>query len=251
MLAKRQSHAAALLQNGKVLVTGGYQPGDTTECELFDPATGTWSVTGSMVAKRSMHEAAAQFDGSVLVTGGDSPSLMSTEVYNPATATWSLAGDLTDQRTSHTLTRLADGTTLVAGGLKFPSVALRSAEVFTPTFAEGMNVDGSGMFATATGTASFAIDVMGGHGRPAGSLTYSDADAGVSFSHARLRRLAISGGMATLAGSVTLDNGGGIVTFTVTLVDNGADGSMDTFSIELSDGYSAGGTLTSGNITIQ
>jgi len=48
-----------------------------------------------------------------------------------------------------------------------------------------------------------------------------------------------------------LDNGGGNVTFTVTAVDSSPDGTSDTFSITLSNGYSASGTLTSGNITIQ
>ena len=251
MLAKRQSHAAALLADGKVLVTGGYQPGDTTECELYDPATGTWSLTGSMVVKRSQHKAVLQNDGTVLVAGGDTPSVMSTELYNPATATWSLAGDLTDQRTGHTLTHLANGTTLVAGGLKFPAIALRSAEIFTPGFAEAMSVDGSGTFASSTGTASFTIDVTGTHGQPTGSLTYSDASAAVSFSRARLRKLTISGDTATLTGTASLDNGGGTVTFTVTAVDNNPNGSTDTFSMSLSNGYSASGTLTSGDIEIQ
>jgi hypothetical protein len=37
----------------------------------------------------------------------------------------------------------------------------------------------------------------------------------------------------------------------VSVTDNSSDGSTDTFSISLSNGYSAGGTLTSGNIQIQ
>ena len=251
MNVKRQSHTATLLDDGKVLVAGGYLPGDTTSCELYDPATGTWSLTGSMVVKRSIHKAVLQNDGTVLVAGGDTPSVMSTEIYNPATGTWSLAGDLREQRTGHTLTRLADGTTLVAGGNEFPTIALRTAEIFTPGFTEAMDVDGSGTFNSSAGTASFSIDVTGTHGRPTGSLTYSDPDASVSFTRVRLRKLTISGDTATLIGSAVLDNGDGNVTFTVTAVDNSADGSTDTFSILLSNGYSASGTLTSGDISIQ
>jgi len=238
------------LSDGKVLVAGGEIPADTAECELYDPATGTWSLTGSMVVKRGGHKAVLQNDGTVLVAGGETPSVVSTELYDPATATWSLAGDLKDQRTGHTLTRLADGTTLVAGGNKFPTIALRSAEIYTPAFAQGMSVDGNGTFNSSAGTATFSMDVTGTHGPPTGSLTYSDPDANVTFTRLRLRKLTISGNTATITGSATLDNGGGNVTFTVTAVDNSADGSSDTFSITLSNGYSASGTLTSGNITV-
>lgn len=49
MAARRSSHTATLLPNNKVLIAGGYNgtvgtgiPG----CELYDLATGTWTVTG-------------------------------------------------------------------------------------------------------------------------------------------------------------------------------------------------------------
>jgi hypothetical protein len=48
-----------------------------------------------------------------------------------------------------------------------------------------------------------------------------------------------------------LDNHGGKVTFNAVLTDNSIDGSTDAFSITLSNGYSAGGTLIGGNITIE
>jgi hypothetical protein len=48
-----------------------------------------------------------------------------------------------------------------------------------------------------------------------------------------------------------LENGGGNATFTVIAEDNSTDGSTDTFSITLSNGYSASGVLLSGNIVIE
>jgi hypothetical protein len=203
-----------------------------------------------MIAKRSGHKAVLQHDGTVLVAGGQDPGLTSTEVYNPATGTWSLTGNLIDQRTKHTLTRLSDGTTLVAGGLKFPAVTLRSAETFTPTFAQGMRLDGDGTFTTSAGAATFSVDVTGTHGTPTGTLTYSDPDANVTFGRLKLSRLIISGNTATITGKTMLDNGGGNVSFSVTAIDSSTDGSSDSFSITLSNGYSESGTLTSGNITI-
>src|SRR5438105_1762049 len=41
----RSGHTATLLPNGKVLVAGGYSGGPLDSAELYDPATGTWSVT--------------------------------------------------------------------------------------------------------------------------------------------------------------------------------------------------------------
>ena len=51
----RSNHTTTLLANGKVLVAGGsgsydgQQPG-LNSAELYDPATGTWSITGSLMA---------------------------------------------------------------------------------------------------------------------------------------------------------------------------------------------------------
>ena len=43
MVVARYEHDATLLNNGKVLITGGLDPGPTAE--LYDPETGTFSVT--------------------------------------------------------------------------------------------------------------------------------------------------------------------------------------------------------------
>jgi hypothetical protein len=247
----RHSHTATLLSDGKVLVAGGYTPGATASCELFDPATGTWTLTGSLITGRFSHKAVLQNDGTVLVAGGDDPDLVSTELYDPATGTWSSAGNIMTQRRAHTMTRLADGTALITGGIEFPSVALRSAEIYTPAFAQDMSVDGNGTFNSSAGTATFSMDVTGTHGTPTGSLTYSDPDANVTFARVGLRRLIINGNAATIIGTAMLDNGGGKVSFSLTAVDSSPDGTSDTFTIYLSNGYHESGTLTSGNITIQ
>ena len=79
----RSSHTATLLPNGKVLVAGGLgatpvqSPGsppdsDLTSAELFDLATGEWTLTGSMGQPRQTHTATLLPDGRVLVAGGQS-----------------------------------------------------------------------------------------------------------------------------------------------------------------------------------
>src|SRR5262249_23838267 len=57
MLQGRERFTATLLQNGQVLVAGGdyydgVNAGFLTECELYDPTLGTWSVTASMGTAR-------------------------------------------------------------------------------------------------------------------------------------------------------------------------------------------------------
>ena len=52
-----------------------------------------------------------------------------------------------------------------------------------------------------------------------------------------------------IEGTAVLNNGT-TVTFVVIVMDLGEPGTSDTFSISLSSGYSAGGTLTGGNVQI-
>ena len=53
----RTDHTATLLPNGQVLVAGGEgTTGFLSSAELYNPATGTWTVTGSMAeAPRRPH----------------------------------------------------------------------------------------------------------------------------------------------------------------------------------------------------
>jgi hypothetical protein len=53
---------------------------------LYDPSSGPWTATGSMIAGRSGHTATLLRDGTVLVAGGCSPSsgfLASAQLYDP------------------------------------------------------------------------------------------------------------------------------------------------------------------------
>ena len=138
----RYSHTATLLPSGKVLVAGGYSyippPFGSNEvldsAELYDPASGTWSTTGSLVTARSSHTATLLQIGQVLVLGGYGINLLaSAELYDPATETWSTAGSLATGREYDTATLLPNGKVLVAGGLAHtPEGYLASAEIYDP-----------------------------------------------------------------------------------------------------------------------
>lgn len=74
----RSSHTATLLQNGQVLVAGGngngWPPNYLASAEVFNSATGAFSVTGPMSHSREYHTATLLPSGAVLVTGGNSGS---------------------------------------------------------------------------------------------------------------------------------------------------------------------------------
>src|SRR5437762_254863 len=115
-------HTATLLPNGKVLVAGGEGPstgGVLASAELYDPASGTWSTTGSPATARWAHTATLLPNGKVLVAGGfdnGNSELASAELYDPASGTWSATGNLATAQRANTATLLPNGKVLVAGG---------------------------------------------------------------------------------------------------------------------------------------
>ena len=68
----RYWHTATLLNSGKVLVAAGNGSASGYEitAELYDPATETWTPTGSLLDFRKQHNATLLASGKVLVTGG-------------------------------------------------------------------------------------------------------------------------------------------------------------------------------------
>ena len=87
LAAQREDHTATLLQNGKVLVTGGNNTHDSLgSTEIYDPTTGKWTQTGSLNYYRIAHTATLLDYGAVLITGGydvDNNARASTELFFP------------------------------------------------------------------------------------------------------------------------------------------------------------------------
>lgn len=90
MVATREEHTAVLLGNGNVLVSGGNKLTLTSStplssAELYNPATGTWTATGSMSNARSGHTSTLLTNGYVIDCGGSNAvnELNSSEIYVP------------------------------------------------------------------------------------------------------------------------------------------------------------------------
>jgi hypothetical protein len=81
------------------------------------------------------------------------------------------------------------------------------------------------------------------------NVNFTDAAAGVTIHASKISNLTFDGNEAHFTG--TGKQGRKPVSFTVDAIDNGTPGTFDSFSIHLSTGYSASGTLTSGDIHIQ
>jgi WD40 repeat protein len=128
------SHTATLLNNGKVLVTGGWDGFRShSDGQLYDSTTGVFTATGSMARVRSLHAATLLNNGKVLITGGydGSVSLASAELYDPATGMFTLINPMAVARYAHTATLLNNGKVLIAGGYN-GSVPQASAELYDP-----------------------------------------------------------------------------------------------------------------------
>ncbi|WP_437850211.1 kelch repeat-containing protein [Sorangium sp. So ce363] len=133
-----RSHAkATLLQDGRVLVTGGDRQSQRMSAEIYDAATNTWTRVASMRWSRSSHEATLLLDGRVLVLGGrgsGGDDMKAGEIYDPASDTWTSTGEMVELREYPSAALLADGRVLVMG-LPSPSGAndgAFAAELYDP-----------------------------------------------------------------------------------------------------------------------
>ncbi len=143
----RQGHRATLLNDGRVLVTGGFtlNIATTDRVEVYLEGLQRFTeLTNRMVHDRASHSATKLADGRVLLAGGwfeGSPGLTSVrssaEIFDPATNTFTQVGDMTKQRADHAAVLLPDGRVLVTGGSRpnGPNFLedLDDAEVFNPT----------------------------------------------------------------------------------------------------------------------
>jgi WD40 repeat protein len=126
--------AATLLGDGRVLVTGGAGAGEAalSVAEIYDPSTGAWTQTGSMLSGHYDHTSILLKDGRVLIVAGCDDHT-TAELYNPASGKFSAAGKVAiDGTCESTATLLPDGRVLIAGGYGDNYSVSKLAELFDP-----------------------------------------------------------------------------------------------------------------------
>jgi hypothetical protein len=172
MAVARESHTATLLQDGRVLIAGGARLiGIDWEslpfAEIYDPATGTFSVTGSMNEARYGHTSTLLADGRVLITGGwntgNLSALASAELYDPVSGSFTLTGNMNFRRSFFVATLLIDGRVLITGG------ATAVAEVYDPATGSFQSVGSMSAprgWHSATRLADGSVLIAGGWGYP-------------------------------------------------------------------------------------
>lgn len=167
--------SATLLADGRVLLAGGMDTSsgfakNIAVAEIYDPSTGKFGPTGSMVTPRFGHTATLLADGRVLIAGGGiehvdgsgarrvGPTLPtragaatmslidSAELYDPGTGKFSLTGSMSVGRDTAAAVRLEDGRVLITGSGDEGNQADASADLYDPA---------TGKF-TATGSMSAA-----------------------------------------------------------------------------------------------
>lgn len=149
MSVGRRSHAATLMPDGKVLISGGGSGVSTSSSmplasvELFDPATGMFTVIGNMTQPRSAHSAFLLDDGTVLITGGSTGMgtlypTTTAEVYNPADNSFTAVGPMNYSHLAQLPGKLRDGR-IVLGAAYYNDthtsaggVITAESEIYTP-----------------------------------------------------------------------------------------------------------------------
>jgi len=143
----RAFHNVVQLQDGRFMVIGGnqgpygsggnYYTKILNTCEIYDPATGTWSNTANMFKHRAGATALVLPDGRVIVAGGSEgnashnladvadllgTALKTTEIYNPATNSWTWGPNMSEPKAGAMAAVLNDGRWMIAGGITHTTI---------------------------------------------------------------------------------------------------------------------------------
>ncbi len=197
----RTGHSLLALDDGRVLVAGGVwsaspHDGEVREVEVFDPASETWTVAGSLAGRRLYPGMASLADGRAVIAGARELTLFDpatdtlrraaplpadwqmpvtvalddgrvllagianapmTLLWNPANGRWTIAGPTGTIRQGATATKLANGLVLVTGGLDYSGAPIAGTETFDPA-AMAWSVGSSLGAARGFHTATIAAD---------------------------------------------------------------------------------------------
>lgn len=146
LAAARSGATGILLADGRVLVAGGGRPDREprralASAELFDPATGRFTLAGTMAQERYKHGAVRLANGDVLIVGGSDirdygGKLRSVERFDVAAGRFVPAGNLADPRF-----KIADGLLLLPGNRVLVAAGDTAPEIFDVARGAGTRLD--------------------------------------------------------------------------------------------------------------
>jgi serine/threonine protein kinase len=204
MAFDRSDHAAASLQNGRVLVCGGLSGRILASAELSDSRASSFMETGSMTTPRRRHSATLLPGGVVLVAGGwdGRRELDDAEVYDATNGQFQSVGTMFSPRESHTASLLRDGQVLLSGGLcvGYPQDSAEIYDAPTKFFRRVGSMTSARSGHTATLLRDGSVLVVGGRlNDPLNSAECFDPQSG-TYRPVSPMRVAREGHTATLTG---------------------------------------------------
>lgn len=119
LVIPRYYHSSILLNDGRVLVTGGFvdenQNVMTNSAEIYNPISNEFLLIKPMNTKRSKHSSILLPDGKVLIIGGDKTG-KSCEIFNPENNSFSAFKDSNFIHIYGNIAKLYNGNFLLLGG---------------------------------------------------------------------------------------------------------------------------------------
>lgn len=115
MITPRKFYSTVLLDNGEVLITGGYNnKGTTNQSEIYNPQTKTFSQTSDMIYPRDFHTSLLLKNGNALILGGmrkrtSNEPTQNVEIYDTKTHKFFLKGKIKYKNIQNKVILLPDG----------------------------------------------------------------------------------------------------------------------------------------------